>query len=359
MKFKILIKVFLGLVVILTASQGKIYGQNLLDLTGWTVGTGSTGAFVRNGGADENTRAWGLGPDGKSAILWTAIPSGDANADGGFASQQFPILHTSMYRFTSWVKKTNSHGGNTYLGCGPLLNLNGTTAANAYFWAGDVPELNRWSLMVGYIHASDDASTTNFGGLYDGVTGAKVANFTDFKFATTTVTSVHRNYLYYDANVNDRQYMYAPRVDLVNGDEPSLSSLLGIQSSISDPAYFAGKVGIKTTNPGAFDLAVNGNVRAREIKVDAEVWPDFVFAKDYELPSLKKTEKHIKEKGHLPGMPSATEAKAKGIELGDMNKRLLQKIEELTLHLIEMKKEADVMRLTFQEEIKDLKTKIK
>jgi len=348
MKIKLLLKWIAGLVILLTANQTSGYSQNLLDLSGWTTGTGSTGVFVRSGSNEENSRSWGIGPDGESAILWTAIPSGDANADGGWTTQTFPIVHTSMYRFTAWVKKTHSNGGATYIGCGPALNLSGTTVSNAYFWYGDMPELNKWYLMVGYVHASDDASTINYGGLYDGVTGAKVVSFTDFKFATTTVNTAHRTFLFYDPEVNDRQYMYAPRVDLVNGNEPSLAALLGIQSSSSNPAYFAGKVGIKTTNPGAFDLAVNGKIRAREVKVDADVWPDYVFAKGYELPSLKKTEEHIMKKGHLPGIPSAAEAQANGVELGDMNKRLLKKIEELTLHLIRQQKEITELKREFK-----------
>lgn len=88
-------------------------------------------------------------------------------------------------------------------------------------------------------------------------------------------------------------------------------------------------------------LAVNGKIRAHEIKVETSNWPDYVFAKDYLLPSLQETEKHIKEKGHLPGIPSAEEVKANGIDLGEMNAKLLQKIEELTLHLIEKDKQLD------------------
>jgi len=102
-----------------------------------------------------------------------------------------------------------------------------------------------------------------------------------------------------------------------------------------------GRVGIGTATP-AEALSVNGKIRSKEIKVETNGWSDFVFAKDYVLPTLQETEKHIKEKGHLSGIPSAAEVEKNGIELGDMNKKLLQKIEELTLYLIEMKKENEV-----------------
>jgi hypothetical protein len=104
-----------------------------------------------------------------------------------------------------------------------------------------------------------------------------------------------------------------------------------------------GNVGIGTIYPTE-KLSVKGKIRAQEIKVEVTNWPDYVFKKDYTLPSLAETEEHIKENGHLPGMPSAADAETNGIELGEMNKKLLQKIEELTLYLIEMKKENNVMQ---------------
>lgn len=86
-------------------------------------------------------------------------------------------------------------------------------------------------------------------------------------------------------------------------------------------------------------LMVDGNIRAREIRIDNGSWPDFVFSKSYKLPTLFDIERHIKEKGHLMGIPSAAEVKVNGVELGEMNAKLLQKVEELTLYLIELKKE--------------------
>ncbi|NMN37158.1 hypothetical protein [Pedobacter sp. SG918] len=99
-----------------------------------------------------------------------------------------------------------------------------------------------------------------------------------------------------------------------------------------------GKVGIGTETFGAERLAVNGNIRAKEIKVEATGWPDFVFQKDYKISSLSDLDRYIKVNKHLPGIPSAQEVAKNGIELGEMNKLLLQKIEELTLHLIEKDK---------------------
>ncbi|WP_295128571.1 hypothetical protein [uncultured Chitinophaga sp.] len=106
-----------------------------------------------------------------------------------------------------------------------------------------------------------------------------------------------------------------------------------------------GNVGIGTAATGTNKLAVEGTIAARKVKVTAALtWPDYVFAKNYELPSIASVEKYIAEHQHLPGIPSAEEVKQEGIDLGNMDAKLLQKIEELTLYLIEMKKENEEMK---------------
>ncbi|MGJ1448156.1 hypothetical protein ACR79S_15070 [Sphingobacterium spiritivorum] len=102
-----------------------------------------------------------------------------------------------------------------------------------------------------------------------------------------------------------------------------------------------GYTGIGTTTPTE-RLAVNGNIRAKEIKVEAANWPDYVFKKDYELKPLAELQSYIEEHGHLPDMPKAAEAEKEGVSLGEMNKLLLKKVEELTLHLIEKDNEIKI-----------------
>ncbi|TJZ49893.1 hypothetical protein FAZ15_21970 [Sphingobacterium olei] len=105
----------------------------------------------------------------------------------------------------------------------------------------------------------------------------------------------------------------------------------------------AGFVGIGTTSPRE-KLSVNGNIRAKEIKVEASPWPDYVFESDYSLLSLEELESYIQKNKHLPDIPKAEEAEKDGVSLGEMNRLLLKKIEELTLYLIDMKKEIEELK---------------
>jgi len=103
------------------------------------------------------------------------------------------------------------------------------------------------------------------------------------------------------------------------------------------------KVGIGTTNPGSYKLAVNGTIRAKEIKVETG-WSDFVFSNDYKLMPLDKLEKHIKANKSLPGIPTEKEVVENGVNLGEMQAKFLEKIEELTLYVIELKKEIEGLK---------------
>ncbi|MEI6434595.1 MAG: hypothetical protein WCP32_07110 [Bacteroidota bacterium] len=114
----------------------------------------------------------------------------------------------------------------------------------------------------------------------------------------------------------------------------------------SDPAFqkliINANVGIGTVNP-TYKLAVNGSIRAKEIVVNTG-WSDFVFDEGYNLMSLHKLEKYILNNKHLPDIPDAAEVDKNGVSLGEMDSKLLQKIEELSLYVIELNKKVEKLQ---------------
>ena len=93
------------------------------------------------------------------------------------------------------------------------------------------------------------------------------------------------------------------------------------------------------------DIEVNGTAKVKELHIDpTATWSDFVFEKDYQLPTLTEVESFIKDNGHLPAVPSAKTVATEGYNQTEVNAVLLQKIEELTLYMIEMKKENDQLK---------------
>jgi len=99
-----------------------------------------------------------------------------------------------------------------------------------------------------------------------------------------------------------------------------------------------GKVGIGTSDPKN-KLSVNGTIWAKEIKVRLTDAADWVFKDSYNLRSLTELENYIKENKHLPEIPSAKEFEKNDMEVSKMTNKLLQKIEELSLYVIELNKQ--------------------
>lgn len=105
----------------------------------------------------------------------------------------------------------------------------------------------------------------------------------------------------------------------------------------------SGNVGIGTITPEE-KLSVKGKILAQEIRIKPTGWADYVFEKSYQLPALSYIEEYISKNKHLPGIQSAAEVEKNGVCLGEMNAKLLAKIEELTLYLINQNKELNLLK---------------
>lgn len=140
-----------------------------------------------------------------------------------------------------------------------------------------------------------------------------------------------------------------PYVDFSNDASSDYDARMILQSDdilVIDGA----NVGIGTSDPGSFKLAVEGKIGAREVQVTiTNPWPDYVFQEDYELPSLMEVASFIKQNKHLPEIPPSEEIQRNGHKLGEMDVLLLKKIEELTLYLIELKKENEGLKKDISE----------
>ncbi|MFH6966174.1 hypothetical protein [Flavobacterium sp. FlaQc-28] len=179
------------------------------------------------------------------------------------------------------------------------------------------------------------ASLTRFG---TGTGGSSIVRFgyhntCDFEVNAGYSNAGHRLGSYYDLNIVNNH---------AGGAHGGIN--FATDSSVKMAINVNGNVGIGTTSPQN-KLDVNGTIHSKEVKVDMNGWSDFVFKKEYNLPTLEQVEKHIVEKGHLENIPSEKEVLKDGINLGEMNAKLLQKIEELTLYMIEMKKDNERIKL--------------
>lgn len=205
---------------------------------------------------------------------------------------------------------------------------NGSIPGNIYYNQGNVGigitnPTGKFQVHDGYIKVS----STLFGFLYFGQDGG--GTYMEQVGNNTT----NENYRLQSSKSGDNANYSQFIIDPTNG-----FSFITIGSG-------NGNVGIGTTSPEA-KLTVKGKIVASEIQIqDIGTIPDYVFNRNYQLMSLSRVEDFIKRNKHLPEVPSEMEFKENGMNVADMNSLLLKKIEELTLYLIEVKKEVEELKL--------------
>jgi hypothetical protein len=101
-------------------------------------------------------------------------------------------------------------------------------------------------------------------------------------------------------------------------------------------------IGAVNANAGAYKLTVSGKIICEEVKVELyAAWPDYVFDEEYQLTSIHELSSFISTNNHLPNIPKASEIEMEGLDLGEMNRKLLEKVEELTLYIIQLQDQID------------------
>lgn len=207
--------------------------QSAIKWSTWIAGTtGSATNYGQNG--DGNSRINDINPWGYSDVVWD-VSNQDAasDADGGWAGTSFAIDNSKTYRFSVFVRRKNIGNGSFYLGLNAypdtvLNRSNSASNTNPYFttraWWGSA---NQWYLVVGHVWpaGSGSGSVKPDSAIY-AMDGTKLITTSDFVWQPTTTTARHRSYLYYSTNTLTNQQFYQPRVDLVDGNEPSIKELL-------------------------------------------------------------------------------------------------------------------------------------
>jgi hypothetical protein len=221
-------------------AESGIINPNILDYTTWTIGTnGSQSGFSANGGNAENKIVSDIDPFGKEVTVWETIGEPDSNSDGGWNGSYFPIDETKFYRFSVWIRRTVIGSGSTYFGLrgGTMIRRDsGSGTSNPYFWSGGWGfDVDEWVLLVG--HAWPSGSGTGADHVDSGrytVTDGRVANISrDYVIPAGRTSLAHRAYLYYSTDVSTIQQFLYPRVDVLDGTEPSIQALLGGFDSVN------------------------------------------------------------------------------------------------------------------------------
>lgn len=236
------------------ANTGDIKGQwqepykleegnnNLLSNYKWTPGTGDCGIYKALGGSTENIRTTDKDPKGNQSILWTAI-SQDANGimdfiDGGF-SASVKIDYMKTYRFSVWAKASDK---NCYINMAADISntedKGGGAQPNPVFFSGPLPETDKWYLIVGYVLGAGIPHNPTNSGVYDSANGDRIIingkeqTLPIFKNKDGATQQTIRVFMSGGETVGVNAKFFDPRIEIIDGEEQSIDSMLGKMSNM-------------------------------------------------------------------------------------------------------------------------------
>ena len=257
---------------------------SLINTSSWAAGqTGAVSIYGANETVNtENARVLDTDPWGVSSVVWETRTTGDNNADGGWNTSYQTADRTKLHRFSVWVRRTSSTWSGTFYlglytnGTGNTILLNDTTNSNPYWDYRGVGALtqNQWYLVTGHIFPAGHTGTTAHpdSGFYTIANGTtKVASNAgnvpgDVKFPTDATSVVHRTYHYYSSDATVRLQFAYPRIDVCDGNQPSIKELLD-----SSPRHMKNIVGSSYKAYMNSQSAISGGVLTTATGVYAQI----------------------------------------------------------------------------------------
>ncbi|WP_422349034.1 fibronectin type III domain-containing protein [Flagellimonas sp.] len=201
--------------------------------------------------------------------------------------------------------------------------------------------------------STDDVGVTNYRVYKDGVLDGTSGNLTSYQ-ATGLTSGIAYDFTVSALDAAENESSQSTSISVTMDTTSGGGGGSSVWSETGSTASYTGDVVIGTSAvPSGYKLAVDGDIRTREIRVDQDNWPDYVFDQDYDLPTLEEIKSFIEANGHLPKIPSAEEVTKHGTDLGKMDRLLLEKIEQLTLYVLEQQKEIQHLKVQLKNQNKN------
>lgn len=272
-----------GLILDLDVSNIKSYMDatqtSLINTSTWAVGNSApTGYALNQTVSNENSLIQATDPYGRTNIIWGTYCSGDGNQDGGWNESSWNTADkTKLYRYSVWVKRTSATTSGTFYfglytnGTGTTYHLSdGASQTNPYWDYRNTGSLtqDQWYLFVGHLFPHSHTGTTAHpdSGYYYAGNNKKIGNNAgnvpnDVKFPSDATGCNSRVYHFYSGDATTRLQFAYPRIDLCDGNQPSISQLVGMGPTVlkdmsgrGNDHYLSGYYVPNSASPRKFDI---------------------------------------------------------------------------------------------------------